>query len=183
MLPGKHHLPDYDAIYKGFKWEDVHKEFDWSRTGKVNMAHEAIDRHLTRGRRNKLALIYTDRERTSRFTFEDISLQSNRFANVLRKLGVVKGDRVFVFLGRRPELYIAILGILKIGAIPSPLFEAFMEDAVRDRMANAEAVALVTSPALLDRVPQWELPTLKHVHPGGRERRWSARRDTTVTKP
>jgi len=161
--PGKHHLADYDATYSGFKWEDVHQEFDWSRTGKVNMAHEAIDRHLTRGRRNKLALIYTDRERTSRFTFEDMSLQSNRFANVLRKLGVVKGDRVFVFLGRRPELYVAILGILKIGAIPSPLFEAFMEDAVRDRMSNAEAVALVTSPALLDRVPQWELPTLKHV--------------------
>jgi acetyl-CoA synthetase len=161
--PGNHHLADYDATCKGFKWEDVHKEFDWSRTGKVNVAHEAIDRHLTRGRRNKLALIYTDRERTSRFTFEDMSLQSNRFANVLRKLGVVKGDRVFVFLGRRPELYIAILGILKIGAIPSPLFEAFMEDAVRDRMSNAEAVALVTSPALLDRVPQWELPMLKHV--------------------
>jgi len=161
--PDKHHLADYDATYKGFKWEDVHKEFDWSRTGKVNMAHEAIDKHLTRGRRNKLALIYTDRESTSRFTFEDMSVQSNRFANVLRKLGVVKGDRVFVFLGRRPELYIAILGILKIGAIPSPLFEAFMEDAVRDRMSNAEAVALVTSPALLDRVPQWELPTLKHV--------------------
>jgi len=161
--PGKHHLADYDATYNGFKWEDVHQEFDWSRTGKVNMAHEAIDRQVTRGRRNKLALIYTDRERTSRFTFEDMSLQSNRFANVLRKLGVVKGDRVFVFLGRRPELYVAILGILKIGAIPSPLFEAFMEDAVRDRMSNAEAVALVTSPALLDRVPQWELPTLKHV--------------------
>jgi acetyl-CoA synthetase len=161
--PGKHYLADYDAIYKGFKWEDVHQEFDWSRTGKVNMAHEAIDRQVTRGRRNKLALIYTDRERTSRFTFEDMSLQSNRFANVLRKLGVVKGDRVFVFLGRRPELYVAILGTLKIGAIPSPLFEAFMEDAVRDRMSNAEAVALVTSPALLDRVPQWELPTLKHV--------------------
>jgi acetyl-CoA synthetase len=161
--PDKHHLPDYEAAYKSFNWEDAHKEFDWSRTGKVNMAHEAIDKHLTRGRRNKLALIYTDREGTTRLTFEDLSLQSNRFANVLRKLGVVKGDRVFVFLGRRPELYIAILGILKIGAIPSPLFEAFMEDAVRDRMSNAEAVALVTSPALLDRVPQWELPTLKHV--------------------
>jgi acetyl-CoA synthetase len=161
--PDQHRLADYDAFYKGFKWEDVHKEFDWSRSGKVNMAHEAIDKHLTRGRRNKLALIYTDRDATSRFTFEDMSLQSNRFANVLRKLGVVKGDRVFVFLGRRPELYVAILGILKIGAIPSPLFEAFMEAAVRDRMSDAEAVALVTSPALLDRVPQWELPTLKHV--------------------
>jgi acetyl-CoA synthetase len=161
--PQTHHLKDYEACCASFRWEDIHEEFDWSKTGKVNVAHEAIDRHLTRGRRNKLALIYTDKERTERFTFEDMSLLSNRFANVLRKLGVGKGDRVFVFLGRRPELYIAILGILKIGAIPSPLFEAFMEDAVRDRMANAEAVALVTSPALVERVPQYDLPALKHI--------------------
>jgi len=161
--PQTHHLKDYEACCASFRWEDIHEEFDWSKTGKVNVAHEAIDRHLTRGRRNKLALIYTDKERTERFTFEDMSLLSNRFANVLRKLGVGKGDRVFVFLGRRPELYIAILGILKIGAIPSPLFEAFMEDAVRDRMANAEAVALVTSPALVERVPQYDLPSLKHI--------------------
>ena len=146
------------------------------------MAHEAIDRHLTRGRRNKLALIYTDKEHTERFTFEDMSLQSNRFANVLRKLGVGKGDRVFVFLGRRPELYIAILGILKMGAIPSPLFEAFMEDAVRDRMANAEAVALVTSPALVERVPQYDLPSLKHIILVGAARA-SWRRAEELTKP
>ncbi len=161
--PERHQLIDYGAAYSSFNWAEAHKEFAWGRTGKVNMAHEAIDRQLTRGRRNKLALIYTDRERTSRFTFEDLSLQSNRFANALRKLGVKKGDRVFVFMPRKPELYISILGILKIGAIPSPLFEAFMEDAVRDRMTNAEAVALVTMPSMLDRVPQWELPSLKHV--------------------
>ncbi|MFZ0960748.1 MAG: acetate--CoA ligase [Terriglobia bacterium] len=161
--PQTHHLNDYEARYSSFRWEDASQEFDWSKTGKVNMAHEAIDRHLTLGRRNKLALIYTDKESTERFTFEDMSLLSNRFANVLRKLGVGKGDRVFVFLGRRPQLYIAILGILKIGAIPSPLFEAFMEDAVRDRMANAEAVALITSPALVERVPQYDLPALKHI--------------------
>ena len=161
--PQIHYLKDYEAQYASFRWEDITAEFDWAKTGKVNMAHEAIDRHLTRGRRNKLALIYTDGERTTRLTFEDMSLQSNRFANVLRNLGVGKGDRVFVFMGRRPELYIAILGILKIGAIPSPLFEAFMEDAVRDRMADAEAVALVTSPSLVERVPQYDLPSLKHV--------------------
>jgi acetyl-CoA synthetase len=117
--PDRHHLRDYEASYRAFRWEDVYPEFDWLKTGKVNMAHEAIDRHLTRGRRNKLALIYTDREHTARFTFEDLSLESNRFANALRKLGIKKGDRVFVFMPRRPELYIAILGILKVGAIPS----------------------------------------------------------------
>jgi len=161
--PDRHHLRDYEASYRAFRWEDVYPEFDWLKTGKVNMAHEAIDRHLARGRRNKLALIYTDREHTARFTFEDLSLESNRFANALRKLGIKKGDRVFVFMPRRPELYIAILGILKVGAIPSPLFEAFMEEAVRDRMADAEAVALLTLPSMLDRVPQWELPSLQHV--------------------
>jgi len=161
--PESHHLQDYETARRGFRWEEVHKEFDWAKTGKVNMAYEAIDRHLTRGRRNKLALIYTDQERTARFTFEDLALQSNRFANALRKLGVKKGDRVFVFMPRRPELYIAILGILKIGAIPSPLFEAFMQEAVRDRMANAEAVALVTIPSMLNRVPQAELPALQHI--------------------
>ena len=127
------------------------------------MAYEAIDRHLTLGRRNKLALIYTDREMTLRFTFKDLARASNRFANVFRRLGVGKGDRVFVFMPRRPDLYVSILGILKVGAIPSHLFEAFMQEAVRDRMANAEAVALGTVPALLDRVPQWELPSLKHI--------------------
>ena len=161
--PDRYHLHEYQASYRAFRWEDAYPEFDWLKTGKVNMAHEAIDRHLARGRRNKLALIYTDRERTARLTFEDLSLQSNCFANALRKLGIKKGDRVFVFMPRRPELYIAILGILKVGAIPSPLFEAFMEEAVRDRMANAEAVALVTLPSMLDRVPQWELPSLRHV--------------------
>jgi acetyl-CoA synthetase len=161
--PDRYHLPDYQASYRAFRWEDAYPEFDWFKTGKVNMAHEAVDRHLARGRRSKLALIYTDRERTARLAFEDLSLQSNCFANALRKLGVKKGDRVFVFMPRRPELYIAILGILKVGAIPSPLFEAFMEEAVRDRMANAEAVALVTLPSMLDRVPQWELPSLQHV--------------------
>ena len=159
----RHHLADYDAVCRDFRWEDIEQEFDWAKTGKVNIAHEAIDRQLTRGRRNKLALIYTDKDHTSRFTFEDLSLQSNQFANALRKLGVKKGDRVFVFMPRRPELYIAILGTLKIGAIPSPLFEAFMQEAVRDRMSNAEAVALVTMPSMLDRVPRKEIPSLKHL--------------------
>ncbi|HUU13935.1 MAG TPA: acetate--CoA ligase [Terriglobia bacterium] len=161
--PESHHLRDYKATYSSFRWEDIEKEFDWSRTGKVNMAHEAIERHLSDGRAKKVALIYTDRERTAQFTFEELSRLSNRFANGLGKLGVTKGDRVFVFMPRRPELYISILGTLKIGAIPSPLFEAFMEEAVRDRMADAEAVALVTMPSMLDRVPQQELPALKHV--------------------
>ena len=161
--PDSHNLKNYEEEYRNFKWEQVHAEFDWHKTGKVNMAHEAIDRHLSRGKGGKLALIYSDKEGSSQYTFEELSRLSNRFANVLRKIGIKKGDRVFVFMSRKPELYIAVLGTLKVGAIPSPLFEAFMEEAVRDRMADAEAVALVTNTALIGRVSQKELPALKHI--------------------
>ena len=161
--PESHHLKDYEADYRNFHWEQTHSEFDWHKTGKVNMAHEAVDRHLQQGRGDKSALIFADREDISRYTFKELSLHSNRFANVLRRIGVKKGDRVFVFMPRKLELYIAILGTIKVGAIPSPLFEAFMEEAVRDRMANAEAIALVTLPSMLDRVLVKDLPALKHI--------------------
>jgi len=163
-VPGTHgNLDDYDKVRASFDWKEVEQAFDWSRTGKVNMAHEAIDRHAAGPRRKKLALLYTDGERVEKHTFEDLMRLSNRFANALTKLGVARGDRVFVFLPRTPECYIGILGILKVGAIPSPLFEAFMTDAVRDRMQDAAAVALLTTQALLERVPEGDLPSLKHV--------------------
>jgi acetyl-CoA synthetase len=156
-------LDDYDKVRATFDWKSVEREFDWSRTGKVNMAHEAIDRHAMGPRKNKLALIYSDGEKVEKYTFEDLMRLSNRFANALTRMGVARGDRVFVFLPRRAETYVAILGVLKVGAIPSPLFEAFMSDAVRDRMQDAGAVALLTTPSLLQRVPEAELPSLKHV--------------------
>jgi acetyl-CoA synthetase len=163
-VPGtRGNLEDYDKVRAAFDWKAVEREFDWSRTGRVNMAHEAIDRHAAGPRKNKLALLYTDGQRVEKHSFEDLMRLSNRFANVLTRLGVERGDRVFVFLPRTPECYVGILGILKIGAIPSPLFEAFMTDAVRDRMQDAEAVCLLTTRALLERVPESDLPSLKHV--------------------
>ncbi|HTM56847.1 MAG TPA: acetate--CoA ligase [Candidatus Udaeobacter sp.] len=163
-VPGSRpNLADYASTYASFDWKSVEPEFDWHQTGKVNMAHEAIDRHVRGPRKNKLALIYTDGERVEKYTFEDLMRLSNRFANALARLGIRRGDRVFVFLPRVPETYIGILGILKLGAIPSPLFEAFMTDAVRDRMLDAGAVALLTNSHLLERVPEKDLPDLKHV--------------------
>jgi len=156
-------MPSYEEAVKSFKWSDVEKQFSWSETGKVNMAYEAIDRHVESGRGGKIALHYSDNHREESYTFEEMSRQSNRFANVLRGLGVGKGDRVFIFMPRTPELYFSLLGTLKAGAIVGPLFEAFMETAVRDRLQDSEAVALVTTPALLSRVPRAELPHLKHV--------------------
>ncbi|MCR8982735.1 acetate--CoA ligase [Brevibacillus laterosporus] len=156
-------LTDYDHIYETFQWEDVEKQFSWYETGKVNMAYEAIDRHANSEKKDKVALVYSDSIREESYTYGDLSRLSNRFANVLHDLGVNKGDRVFIFMPRTPELYVSLLGVLKNGAIVGPLFEAFMEVAVRDRLADSEAVAIVTTPNLLPRVPVKELPHLKHV--------------------
>ncbi|TPG73076.1 acetate--CoA ligase [Brevibacillus laterosporus] len=156
-------LKDYDQTYETFQWADVEKQFSWYETGKVNIAYEAIDRHASSAKKDKVALVYSDSTREESYTYGELSRLSNRFANVLHDLGINKGDRVFVFMPRTPELYVSVLGVLKNGAIVGPLFEAFMEAAVRDRLENSEAVAIVTTPALLPRVPVKDLPHLKHV--------------------
>ncbi|PIQ83829.1 MAG: acetate--CoA ligase [Candidatus Omnitrophica bacterium CG11_big_fil_rev_8_21_14_0_20_63_9] len=155
-------LKDYDAVAKTFDWKTVEREFDWSKTGKVNLVHEAVDRHAVSSRGTKVALYYTDFERRSEeYTFQDFKKLTSRVAHVLKQLGVKKGDRVGTFLPRTPELYITILGIHRVGAIPVPLFEAFMEQAVEDRLSDSEAVLCVTSPALKSRIPRAKLPALK----------------------
>ena len=158
-------LNDYDRTCRTFSWKDVEREFDWSTTGKVNVVHEAIDRHAANPTtRMKVALHFTDLERRDeRYTFDDLKRLSSRFAHVLKRLGVKQGDRVAAFLPRTPELYIAILGINRLGAIPVPLFEAFMEQAIQDRLADSEAVACVTTPALKGRIPRQPLPALTHL--------------------
>ncbi|GAF07158.1 acetyl-coenzyme A synthetase [Paenibacillus pini JCM 16418] len=156
-------LGDYEQARSQFQWEDVEKHFTWYETGKVNMAYEAIDRHVAEGRGDKTALLYSDATRDESYTFADIKEQSDKFGNVLRNRGIGKGDRVFIFMARGPELYFALMGILKVGAIVGPLFEAFMETAVKDRLEDSGAVALVTTTQLLGRVKKDELPDLKHI--------------------
>jgi acetyl-CoA synthetase len=162
-IEGNYNLQNYDKTYSQFNWTDVEKNFSWYETGKVNMAYEAIDRHCETHRKNKVALYYSDAERDEKFTFLELKKQSNKFGNGLRELGIQKGDRVFVFMPRTPELYVSVLGAIKIGAIVGPLFEAFMEGAVRDRLEDSEAVAIITTPDLLKRVPVGDLPALKHI--------------------
>ncbi len=156
-------MKSYEETVRSFNWADVENQFSWASTGKVNMAYEAVDRHVQNGRGDKIALHYSDNKRDESYSFAEMSRQSNRFANVLRGLGVDKGDRVFIFMPRTPELYFSLFGALKVGAVVGPLFEAFMETAVRDRLQDSGAVAIVTTPALLSRVPRAELPDLKHV--------------------
>jgi acetyl-CoA synthetase len=156
-------MKNYEQERAGFSWEAVEKQFSWSATGKVNMGYEAIDRHAEASRGDKIALYYSDDKRDEKYTFREMKQQSNRFGNVLRKLGIKKGERVFIFMPRTPELYFALLGTIKIGAVVGPLFEAFMETAVKDRLLDSGAAAIITTPALVSRVPVAELPDLKHV--------------------
>lgn len=161
--PGKHNMEDYNMT-ADFKWEDVEKEFSWYTTGKVNLAYEAVDRMVDeKGKADMPALYYLDAKREETFTFGNMKANSNKFTNVLRKYGVGKGDRVFIFMPRSPELYFSFLGIVKVGAIAGPLFEAFMEAALRDRLADSEATAIITTPALKGRILKDELPNLKHI--------------------
>ncbi|MGE7216216.1 acetate--CoA ligase [Priestia koreensis] len=160
---GEHNLQDYEQTYKTFNWSEVEKEFSWSKTGKINVAHEAIDRHANSYRKNKVALYYRDGERNEKYTYKEMKDFSDKAANVFKQADVEKGDRVFIFMPRSPELYFAVLGAIKVGAIVGPLFEAFMEGAVKDRLEDSEAKVLVTTPALLERVPVESLPHLKHV--------------------
>ncbi|GIO28191.1 acetate--CoA ligase [Ornithinibacillus bavariensis] len=161
---GNHNLRQYEEMRASFKWEDIHQKFSWNETGKVNIAYEAIDRHAENPlKKDQIALLYSAPGREETLTFEEISKQSNQFANVLKKYGVNKGDRVFLFMPRSPEFYVTFFGILKTGAIAGPLFEAFMEQAVRDRLQDSEARMLITTPELLERVPQDELPNLEKI--------------------
>ncbi len=165
VMPGsrRFNLENYDEAYANFDFAEVEKAFSWYETGRLNMAYECIDRHTLTDRKNKVALIYSDASREELLTFADLSTLSNRFGNLLRSRGVAKGDRVFIFMPRTPELYVSVLGTIKIGAIVGPLFEAFMTVAVKDRLLDSGARVLVTTRALLPRVPLEELPDLQNV--------------------
>ncbi|MED4016169.1 acetate--CoA ligase [Sutcliffiella cohnii] len=164
VTKGNYNLQSYEDTYENFDWKEVEKNFSWSETGRVNVAYEAIDRHAETYRKNKVALYYRDPERNEKYTYKEMKELSNKAGNVLKQAcDVEKGDRVFIFMPRSPELYFIALGAIKLGAIIGPLFEAFMEGAVKDRLEDSEAKVLVTTPDLLNRVPLDKLPALKHV--------------------
>ncbi|WP_431027546.1 acetate--CoA ligase [Lysinibacillus sp. LZ02] len=163
-IPGNHRLTSYEETATTHDWQETEKAFSWYETGKVNMAYEAIDRHTETYRKNKVALYYNDGVRKEAYSFHDMKLLTNKAANVLKEAtDMKKGDRMFIFMPRSPELYFSLLGALKMGVIVGPLFEAFMEGAVYDRLLDSEAVALVTTPTLLSRVPVEKLPHLKTI--------------------
>jgi acetyl-CoA synthetase len=120
--------------------------------GGLNIAYEAVDRHVAHGRGACAALRFVSSGGSVReMTYGELFRETNRFANVLGALGVGAGDAVFTLLGRCPALYVASLGVLKIGAIFSPLFSAFGPDPIAVRLAKGNARVLITTQALFQR--------------------------------
>jgi acetyl-CoA synthetase len=161
-------LVDYATTCATFSWDTIRRELSGlPNHGGLNMAHEAIDRHVSGGRGAHLAMRWLGKEGTVRdFTYSDLHEQTNRFANVLQTLGVGKGDRVFALAGRIPELYITALGTLKNTSIFCPLFSAFGPEPIWQRLSRGDARVLVTTERLYAQkvaALRSRLPQLQHV--------------------
>ena len=164
-------MAQYNKIYRksiddpeGF-WGEMAEELDWFKKwdkvlvqdfsdakhqwfvgGKLNVSYNCLDRHLTGPRKNKAAFIWEgDIGDTKTLTYQQLYYEVNKFANVLKKLGVKKGDRVSIYLPMIVELPIAMLACARIGAIHSVVFGAFSGDALRDRMNDCASSVLVCS--------------------------------------
>jgi acetyl-CoA synthetase len=165
-------MEDYEAMYKrsvedpeGFwaemaekniswfkKWDkvleyDFHKpEIKWFVGGKLNASYNCLDRHLEAGRKDKTAILWEADDGSNRiYTYEQLHLEVNRFANVLKKNGVVKGDRVGIYMPMIPELAIAMLACARVGAIHSITFGGFSAQALKDRINDCGAKLVITS--------------------------------------
>ncbi|MBI2765893.1 MAG: acetate--CoA ligase [Chloroflexi bacterium] len=160
-------LTDYGATRASFTWEAARAGLEGLPGGGLNIAHEALDRHVAAGRGAHVAIRWLARAGDRRdFTYAELSEQANRFANVLANLGVQRGQRVFSLAGRIPELYVAALGTWKYGAVFSPLFSAFGPEPIKQRLAIGDGRVLVTTSALYARKVagiRAELAGLAHV--------------------
>ena len=120
--------------------------FKWFVGGKTNIVHNAIDRHAQSWRKNKLALVWEGEDGTQRtFSYHALNREVSKLANVLKSLGVKKGDIVTIYLPRIPELPMAMLACAKIGAPHSVVYGGFSEAALADRMADAKSKVLITA--------------------------------------
>ncbi|MBN2470679.1 MAG: acetate--CoA ligase [Anaerolineae bacterium] len=163
------HVPDYEAVYARAEadpeafWAERAAELDWFAPwekvlddsaapfykwfvgGKTNVAHNALDRHVKTWRRNKVAMIWEGEPGDVRtFSYYRMWQEVNRFANILRSMGVHKGDTVTIYMGRVPELAWAMLACAKIGAIHSVVYGGFSEQALADRLEDSHSRVLVT---------------------------------------
>ena len=163
------HVPDYEAVYKEAmqdtaafwakradtldwyaRWDQVLDSseapfYKWFVGGQTNVALNALDRHTRTWRKNKLAIIWEGEPGDKQtFSYWRLYQETNKFANVLRSMGVKKGDRVTIYMGRVPELAIAMLACAKVGAIHSVVYGGFSEQALADRIEDAQSKVLIT---------------------------------------
>ena len=144
-------LADQLSWYK--RWDKVLEydfekpEVKWFINGKLNVSYNCLDRHLNSWRSNKVALIWQGEplEENRIFTYQQLHYHVNKFANVLKKFGVKKGDRVSIYLPMIPELPIAMLACARIGAIHSVVFGGFSSEALRERINDCGSKILVTA--------------------------------------
>jgi acetyl-CoA synthetase len=164
----EHHLSNYEKVQAAFSWDEIAKELNGLPEGKgLNIAHEAIDRHSQTDLKDTVALRFIRKDRSFQdYTYGELQKRTSKFANVLQNLGVKKGERVFSFAGRIPELYITAFGTLKYTAVFCPLFSVFGPEPVFQRLSRGDATVLVTTSLLFDKKikPLLErLPSLRFV--------------------
>ncbi|MGD2050787.1 MAG: acetate--CoA ligase [Chloroflexota bacterium] len=164
------HVPDYDKVHKaaladlpGFwgriaaenfewfePWEEVLDDsnapfYKWFVGAKVNLVHNALDRHMRNATRNKAALIFEGEQGERRtYTYQQLNHEVCKFASVLRAMGVNRGDRVTIYMGRIPELVIAMLACAKLGAIHSVVYGGFSTEALHGRIEDSASKVLIT---------------------------------------
>jgi acetyl-CoA synthetase len=147
----------------------------WFVGGKINLCYNCVDRHALSDKKDKVAILWEGEPGETRtLTYGELYLEVQKFANVLKGLGVRKGDRVAVYMGMTPELAIALLACARIGAVHSVIFGGFASNALVDRINDASCVAVVTQDGSYRRGQEVRLkaivdealnncPTVKHV--------------------
>jgi acetyl-CoA synthetase len=160
-------ITDYDAACRELDWDTFRSWLDYLPGGGLNIAYEAIDRHVAHGKGDREALRWLGKsgERRS-YSYAELKTETDRFARLLADLGLGRGTKVYSLLGRVPELYIAALGTLKAGGVFCPLYSAFGPEPVRARMTIGEADVLISAPRDYEKkvAPvRAELPSLRHV--------------------
>ncbi|MBD5803582.1 Acetyl-coenzyme A synthetase [Azoarcus sp. Aa7] len=160
-------LVDYEATRRGFDWDIAREALAGLPGGALNIAYETVVRHAGGRLRDHLAFRFLGQSGAVRdLSYGDLAALTARFANVLRGLDVVRGERVFVLTGRIPELYAAVLGGLRAGCAVSPLFSAFGPEPIATRLNLGQGAVLVTTESLYQRKVakiRGELTTLRHV--------------------
>jgi len=148
--PSKFWGREAQALHWQKKWTKV---VDWNLPyakwfvgGKLNVAENCLDRHLTEGRKNKAAIIWEGEPgETQTLTYHQLHRQVCRFANVLKRNGAKKGDRIIIYMPMVPEAAIAMLACARIGAVHSVVFGGFSADSIRDRIKDCKASMVITA--------------------------------------